>query len=89
MPKVYNKHHGNAPPEAVYRARGSPYGNPFAIGGWWTAAGRAMTRDDVCDRFEHEVLPTLDVSTLRGKDLLCFCKPKRCHCDLILHKANI
>lgn len=29
MPKVYNKKHNDAPPEAVYIGRGSVYGNPF------------------------------------------------------------
>ena len=69
------------PPGAIYCGRGSPYGNPFVI-------GRDGTRDEVCDRFECEVLPTLDVSALRGQDLKCFCKPKRCHVDPILRKAN-
>jgi hypothetical protein len=31
-PRVYNKHHGNAPADAVYIGRGSPYGNRFVIG---------------------------------------------------------
>lgn len=80
-PAVYNKHHKMAPADAVYCGRGSPYGNPFII-------GVHGTRDEVCDRFEKEILPTLDVSALRGRDLVCFCKPKRCHCDPILVKAN-
>lgn len=81
MPKVLNKHVHGIPAGAVYCGRGSPYGNPFKM-----AAGQ--DRDAVCDRFEREVLPTLDVSALRGKDLVCFCAPRRCHCDAILRKAN-
>lgn len=81
MPKVHNKYHNTAPADAVYCGRGSPYGNPYII-------GKDGDRDDVCDKFEQNVLPTLDVSALRGKDLVCFCKPKRCHCDSILIKAN-
>jgi len=77
---VFNKHKG-APSTAVYIGRGSPWGNPFKI-------GRDGDRDKVCDRFEQEILPTLDVSMLRGKDLVCFCKPARCHGDAILRKAN-
>lgn len=88
MPRVLNKHHGNIPADAVYCGRGSPYGNRFQIDAWWAEKGRTMTRDDVCDRFECEDLPALDVSALRGKDLVCFCAPKRCHCDPILVKAN-
>ena len=79
--KVHNKHHKTAPPDAVYIGRGSPYGNPFVL-------GKHGDRDEVCDRFESEVLPALDVSALRDKDLVCFCAPKRCHGDAILRKAN-
>lgn len=81
MPAVYNKHHRNAPPGAVYCGRGSPWGNPYVI-------GRDGTRDNVCDLFESHVLPTLDLAPLRGKDLVCFCKPSRCHCDALLREAN-
>jgi hypothetical protein len=89
MLKVLNRHTDVVPPGSIYCGRGSPYGNPFVIGQWWEERKRVMTRDDVCDRFESEVLPTLDVSLLRGKNLVCFCKPRRCHCDPILIKANL
>ena len=82
-PKVLNCYKA-APEEisqAVFCGRGGPWGNPFVM-------GKDGTRDEVCDRFEKEVLPDLDVSILRGRDLLCFCKPARCHCDSILRKAN-
>lgn len=75
--KVHNKYHKTAPKNAIYIGRGSPYGNPFVI-------GKHGTRDDVCDLFEEHILPTLDLEPLRGKDLVCFCKPKRCHGDSIL-----
>lgn len=81
-PRVLNKRIDKIPKDAVYCGRGSPYGNPFKIG------DHGATRDDVCDHFEREVLPTLNVSKLRGKDLVCFCSPKRCHCDSLLRKAN-
>lgn len=81
MPQVFNKHHKNAPSDAVYIGRGSPFGNPFVI-------GQDGDRDGVCERFKNEILPTLDVSSLRGKDLVCYCAPHRCHGDDILRKAN-
>lgn len=81
LPQIYNKYHGTAPREAIYCGRGSKWGNPFVI-------GKDGDRDEVCDKFESLILPNLDVSALRGKDLVCFCKPKRCHCDSILIKAN-
>lgn len=80
-PRVLNRHRDAIPKDAVYIGRGSSYGNPFKI-------DEHGTRDEVCDRFENEVLPNLDVSALRGKDLVCFCKPERCHGDAILKKAN-
>ena len=64
---------------AVYIGRGSPWGNPFVI-------GKHGTRDEVCDRFRDEILPTLDLTPLIGKDLVCFCAPRRCHGDDILAK---
>jgi len=79
MTRVFNQHRGDAPAGAVYIGRGSPWGNPFRI-------GRDGTRDEVCDRFEREVLPRLDIEWLRGKDLVCFCHPLRCHGDSILRK---
>jgi hypothetical protein len=82
MPKVHNKYHSTAPAGAVYCGRGSRYGNPYII-------GRDGDRDKVCDLFDANILPDLDVVALRGKDLICFCKPKRCHCDSLIKKANI
>lgn len=80
-PKVWNLRHRGYPKDAVYCGRGSPYGNPY-IG------GKHGSRDTVCDKFERFVLPDLDVSALRGRHLLCWCAPLRCHCDAILKKAN-
>ena len=76
MTRVYNIRRP-VPPGAVYIGRGTPWGNPFVI-------GKHGTRDDVCDRFEQEALPTLDLTPLIGKDLVCHCAPLRCHGDAIL-----
>lgn len=81
MPRVLNKLKDHIPKSAVYCGRPSRWGNPFPM-------RHESERDHVCDRFEREVLPYLDVTELRGKDLVCFCAPKRCHCDSILKKAN-
>lgn len=81
MPRVLNKHRDVIPHDAVYCGRGSLWGNPFRI-------GVNGSRQTVCDRFEAEILPKLDIKPLVGKDLVCFCKPKRCHCDALLKAAN-
>lgn len=80
-PKVLNKHTDPITVGAVYIGRGSPYGNPYI-------RGEHGTRKQVIELFEKNVLPDLDVSALRGCDLVCFCAPKPCHGDSILNKAN-
>lgn len=86
MPKVHNKYHRTAQPDAVYIGRGSPYGNPFVI-------GKDGNRDEVCDKFEAALLsnPALLQKVkieLKDKDLVCFCAPKRCHGDTLLRIAG-
>ena len=86
MPTVYNKHHKNAPVNAVYIGRGSPWGNPFVI-------GQDGDRATVIRKYEAEIraLPeniTIIKQHLKGKDLVCFCKPQACHGDILLQIAN-
>ncbi len=86
MSMVHNRYHRTAPPGAVYIGRGSPYGNPFVI-------GKDGTRDEVCDKYGMYLCRNHDLITkvkkeLRGKDLVCFCKPLRCHGDILLALAN-
>lgn len=81
-PGVYSRRGRRAaPPGAVYVGRGTPWGNPFRV-------GRDGTRSEVIERFRREVLPTLDLTPLRGKDLVCWCAPKPCHADVLLEAAN-
>lgn len=86
MPTVHNKYKNTAPPDAVYIGRGSPWGNPYVI-------GEHGTRDDVCDLYEHMVEVSPDFKErikreLKGKDLVCFCVPARCHGHYLLGVAN-
>lgn len=86
MPKVYNKYHGDAPKDAVYIGRPSPWGNPFQIQG-------NHTREQVVETYRDHVennpeLQKLIKQNLRGKDLVCFCAPKACHGDVLLEIAN-
>ena len=80
-PRVHNKHHATAPADAVYIGRGSPWGNPFVI-------GKHGDRAQVIELYRLNVLPTLDLAALKGKHLVCFCKPAACHGDLLLEAAN-
>lgn len=86
MLKVFNKHNRDAPVAAKYIGRGSMAGNPFVV-------GRDGTLDEVCDKFEAwvEESPELKrrlIAYCQGHDLVCFCKPKRCHGDYLLKISN-
>jgi len=86
MPKVYNLKIDDFPVDAVYVGRWSGFGNPYTI-------GINGSRDEVCDMFEAMVkrdktFQKKIISKLRGKDLVCHCKPKRCHADFLLKVAN-
>lgn len=81
MPRVLNRHRDEVPHDAVYVGRGTPWGNPFHV-------GRDGPRAVVLKKFEREVLPTLDLAPLRGRDLVCSCAPKACHADALLRAAN-
>lgn len=85
-PVVLNKYKLKPEDKGVYCGRGSPWGNPFAI-------DEDLGRNTVCDMFEEYVNVTPgykeSVKTeLAGKNLICFCKPMRCHCDTLLRIAN-
>ena len=86
MPRLHNTYHKTAPPGSVYIGRGTPWGNPFVI-------GKHGTRDEVCDKFDAYLLtkPYLIArikKELKGKDLVCCCKPARCHGETLLQIAN-
>lgn len=87
-PEVLNKRIDPIPDDAVYVGRPSKWGNPFHV-------GTHGTRDEVIDKYREwlEVAlkaPSgyLDLDELRGKDLVCWCAPKRCHADVLLTLAN-
>lgn len=70
------------PDNTVYVGRGSKWGNPCRI-------ESENQRADAVAWFEAHVLPELDVSALRGKDLACWCRPDQvCHADSLLIAAN-
>ena len=87
MPKLYNYRTDKDIPESAIRIdRTSPYGNPFHMFG-------DSQRDLVCDKFEatveaDPVRKAVIIKALRGKDLVCWCAPKRCHGDYLLRISN-
>ena len=96
MSRVLNIAHGDRPgPGCVYigrfhRSRGlflpaTKWRNPFKIG----ADG---TRDEVIDKFRAWLLDNrrllAALPELRGKDLVCWCAPERCHGEVLIALAN-
>ena len=61
---------------------GFNWGNPIKNG----------SRDSMCDRFAEYFRGNKDMQNhllkLRGKVLLCFCYPKRCHGNILATAAN-
>ena len=92
MPRVLNVKDGHRPgPDCVYIGRfhrsrslflpASKWRNPFKI-------GLDGTRDEVIEKYRTDLLgnPRLlaDLLELRGKDVLCWCAPERCHGEVLL-----
>ena len=86
MTTIHNKY---KEPYDIYIGRGSIFGNPWVI-------GTHGTRDEVIDRYEEYFAEKLNsdpafkaaVLGAKGKKLGCFCKPLRCHGDVICNYLN-
>lgn len=64
----------------VYIGRGSKWGNPFTL-------NSESTRDVVIAKYEtyaRKRFTKKDLEELVGKKLGCFCKPKKCHGDVLI-----
>jgi hypothetical protein len=86
-PKVLNKKFlGDSSLESVYCGRPSKWGNPFKV-------GVDGNRTEVILKhrawfLKNEKLIEEAQRELQGKNLVCWCAPKSCHCDVILEIAN-
>ena len=93
MPRVYNKRDAATPRTAVYVGRPTVFGNPFSHLPGTLATHRVATRDAAVDEYERWIRenPALLARAkreLRGKDLVCWCAPARCHADVLIKLAN-
>jgi hypothetical protein len=64
----------------VYIGRGSIWGNPFII-------GKDGSRHTVIGLYEEYAINKFtpnEVEVLRGKTLVCYCKPQACHGDVLI-----
>jgi hypothetical protein len=71
--------------DEVYIGRGSKWGNPFKI-------GEHGTREEVIDKYKTYLAEKYDLleslHELDGKTLVCYCKPKACHGDVLVELIN-
>ena len=84
MVSVLNRRFSGVPEGAAYIGRGSRWGNPFKIG----ADG---SRDEVIAKYaEWYSTSGLDafLHEIRGRNLVCWCAPQRCHGHFLLARAN-
>jgi hypothetical protein len=86
-PHVLNKRDikGAIPATAVYCGRPSPLGNPFVIGKDGNRA-EVIAKHAAWIKSQPQLLPL--IRELRGLDLVCYCAPEPCHCDILLQMAN-
>lgn len=91
-PRVINKKYASRLQQrlSVYIGRPSRWGNPYPM-------TREAKRDEVCDKYELHIAARLvngdiadaDFREFDGKNLMCFCAPKRCHGDTVLALYNM
>lgn len=86
MVKVYNRHHKNYPLEAVYIGRGTLYGNPYDLETY--GSREKVMRLYIQYIEDNPELKERIINDLKGKNLLCSCKPLACHGDYLLKICN-
>lgn len=78
--KVVNKYKHKKTDNDVYIGRGSKWGNPFVI-------NTDGTREEVIEKYKNYFMTRKDlqnsISELKGKYLVCYCKPQACHGDFL------
>ena len=69
----------------VYIGRPSKWGNPFVI-------GKDGNREQVVKLYKEWILTQSDLlkdlHELKGKRIACFCKPLKCHGDILAELAD-
>lgn len=94
LPRVLNQRYHELPKGAIYIGRGSPYGNPYSCSGGSRALYHVSTRGEALQKHK-ELINSLEskemqdiTNVLKGKDLVCFCKPSNCHGDYLVEVVN-
>lgn len=96
MPKIWNLHRDRKriPADAVYVGRPTMFGNRYShIPGKApiivASRGEAVVSyAEWLQEPEQEALRATIRKELRGKDLVCWCAPHRCHAEVLMEVAN-
>ena len=87
MTKVIHIRNKTGSPDEVYIGRGSKWGNPYKI-------ENGRSRKSVIDMYRlhlkapHTQALRDSIEELRGKTLVCYCKPQACHGDVLVNILN-
>ena len=82
--------HCRREPYDVYIGRPSKWGNPFSHKEGTTAKFKVNNRNEAIEAYEKWITEgegkylLNDLHELEGKILGCWCKPKRCHGDILI-----
>lgn len=83
--KVLNMATDTLTENSVYIGRPSKWGNPFIL-------GVHGTRSEVIEKYKEYLYSSPELMSslheLVGKDLVCWCKPKACHGDVLLQAVE-
>jgi Domain of unknown function (DUF4326) len=78
----------------VYIGRGSPWGNPYAVGFGASPGEAPNDRDEAIRKFKYDFERNFlkkskeEALELKGKVLGCYCKPLACHGDVLAEYLN-
>lgn len=90
MVMIYNKRNSTPPRSAVLVDRTTKFGNPYIIGKHGTRAEvLTMYRKWLWKRMVNNEEFRREVCALKGKDLICWCKPHACHADVLAKAAEL
>lgn len=84
---VVNKHH--KVPYDLYIGRGSKWGNPFAITADCTREQAIKKyREHLWQQIKAGKITLIELASLDGKTLGCFCAPRACHGHVLSDAAD-
>lgn len=91
--RVININDKTDAPDEVYIGRGSVWGNQFSHRpSVFTTTIRVASREESIAKYEEWLMSRPDILAtlpqLQGKTLVCFCKPKACHGDILARLAD-